>query len=103
MVDEIFFTPLQPVQPPEPGKGSGPAQGPGKVSFQDVLKDTLKEIDGLQHRAESAVRGSFDPTNPTDIHEVMVAMEEANIAFQFTMQVRNRLVDAYNEIMRMQV
>ena len=102
MVDEVFFTPLRPIEPPEP-KGSGAASKPGDASFKEVLSGTLKEIDGLQHRATESVRSSFDPADPAALHEVMIAVEEANIAFQFAMEVRNRLVDAYNELMRMQV
>ncbi len=102
MVDEILFTPLRPVEPPG-SRGPGAAPQPGATSFKQVLADTLKEIDGLQHRGMEVTRGSFDPTNPTDLHEVMIAVEEANIAFQFAMQVRNQLIDAYNELMRMQV
>ena len=102
MVDEIFFTPLRPIEPSGP-KGAGAAPKPGEVSFKEVLAGTLKEIDGLQHRAMDSVQSSFDPADPAALHEVMIAVEEANIAFQFAMEVRNRLVDAYNELMRMQV
>jgi flagellar hook-basal body complex protein FliE len=102
LVDEIRFTPLRPVQPPGPGQAGG-ASGPGKSSFQDVLKDALQEIDRLQHRATESVTGSFNPADPTDLHQVMIAMEEANIAFQFAMEVRNQLVDGYNELLRMSV
>lgn len=102
MVDEILSVPLRPIEPPGP-RGTPSARGPGEVSFKDVLSETLKEIDGLQHRAMESVRSSFDPADPAALHEVMIAVEEANIAFQFAMEVRNRLVDAYNELMRMQV
>lgn len=109
MVDEINFTPFRPIEPREPttpGSGARPVPGEPKVgekSFQEVLKGTLKEIDDLQFQASERIRDSFDPTNPVDLHEVMLAVEEANISFQFVMQVRNRLMDAYNEILRMQV
>ena len=102
MVDEIMFTPLRPIEPLDSGKPSGAAK-PGQTSFKEVLANTLKEIDGLQHRGLEAIQKSFDPTDPGALHDVMIAVEEANIAFQFTMQVRNQLVDAYNELMRMQV
>lgn len=101
-MDEIRFTPLRPVQPPEV-TAPGSSGKTGEVSFQDVLSDALKQIDGLQNRATEATAASFDPSDPAALHEVMIAVEEANIAFQFALQVRNRLVEAYNEVMRMQV
>jgi flagellar hook-basal body complex protein FliE len=103
MVDNILFNPLRPIQPPEQTGGAsltGKVTGP---SFQEVLADTLNRVDTLQARAADAMRESFNPADPKAIHEVMLAVEEANIAFQFTMEVRNRLMEAYNEVMRMQV
>jgi flagellar hook-basal body complex protein FliE len=103
MVDEILFNPLRPIQPPEQTSGTsltGKLTGP---SFKEVLADTLNQVDNLQARAADAMRESFNPADPKAIHEVMLAVEEANIAFQFTMEVRNRLMEAYNEVMRMQV
>lgn len=102
MVEEIFFTPLRPVEPTGQSGSRTPAPT-GDASFKEVLTDALNEVNRLQQRADSAIRGSFNPSDPTALHEVMIAMEEANIAFQLAMQIRNRLVDAYNEVMRMQV
>lgn len=103
MVDEMMFNPLRPIQPPERTSG---INLPGKIegaSFKEVLADTLSQVDRLQARAADAMRESFNPADPKAIHEVMLAVEEANIAFQFTLEVRNRLMEAYNEVMRMQV
>ena len=102
MVNEIHFTPLRPIEPPGPSP-SGAKPAVGESSFKDILTDALKEIDGLQHRASDSIKASFHPTDPMPLHQVMIAVEEANIAFQFAVQVRNRLVDAYNELQRMQV
>ena len=102
MVDEIMFTPLRPVEPPDPGQTGGVSK-PGQSSFKDMLADAIRDIDQLQNKATESIKGSFDPTNPVDLHQVMIAMEEANIAFQFAMEVRNQLVDGYNELLRMNV
>jgi len=103
VVEEIGFTPLRPIEPPGASGRPGAAPKAGETSFKEVLEETLQQVDQLQHQAQAAIRGSFDPSDPKALHEVMIAVEEANIAFQFVMQVRNRLVDAYNEVMRMQV
>ncbi len=71
-------------------------------AFHDVLKRSLNEVINLQTTAgkktEDLVTGDIE-----DIHEVMIAVEEAGIAFQLTMQVRNQIMRAYQELMRMQI
>ena len=104
MVDEIMFNPsLRPLEPLGGSGGAGPVSGSSGLSFKEVMNETLKNVNQLQSNAADAMRQSFDPSDPKALHEVMVSIEEANIAFLFTMEVRNRLMDAYNEVMRMQV
>ena len=71
-------------------------------SFAAVLKESLQQVNELQgdkaEKIQELVTGKAN-----SIEEVMVAVEEANLAFEFTMQVRNKLVEAYNELLRMQV
>lgn len=72
-------------------------------SFTDFLKDSLSEVNNLQKTGdEMSVRfAGGDPQ--VDIHDLMLALEEASIAKQLTIEIRNKLVEAYQEIMRMQV
>ena len=71
-------------------------------NFGEYLTDALKETNNLQNRAKdmniALAAGQVD-----DISQVVLATEKANIVLQLTMQVRNKAVEAYQEIMRMQV
>lgn len=71
--------------------------------FVDFLKESLAEVNELQLKGdEMSVR--FAASDPTvDIHDLMLALEEANIALQLTIEIRNKLLEAYQEIMRMQI
>ena len=74
----------------------------GKKNFGEFLTEALGEVNSLQ---QNAAKASFDLAagNLQDISQVTIAAEKATIAMQLTMQVRNKVVDAYQEIMRMQV
>ncbi|MCB2198262.1 flagellar hook-basal body complex protein FliE [bacterium] len=74
-------------------------QGP---SFGDTLKGLVGDVDNLQKTAEESTRRMLTG-QIEDVHQVMVAMEEAQTSFQLMMEIRNKIVDAYKEVMRMQV
>lgn len=76
-------------------------QGQG-VSFGDYLKNALDSVNQLQLNSEQAGL-DFAAGKTDNIHDVMIAGEKADIALQLTMQIRNKVVEAYNEIMRMQI
>ncbi len=71
-------------------------------SFGDYLKDALNRVNDMQLDADNAAE-DFAAGKTDNIHQVMIAAEKADIALQFTMQIRNKILDAYNEIMRMQI
>ena len=73
-----------------------------KNSFGNMLKSHLTEVNHLQNSADTAVQ-KLASGQDKDIHNTMIAMEKAGVAFQLTMQVRNKVLEAYQEIMRMQV
>jgi len=73
-----------------------------KTSFGDVLKSTISEINELQVDADKAIT-KVEMEDSGSIHEAMIALEKANISFRVMMTVRNKILDAYQEIMRMQV
>ncbi len=83
------------------GKLTGKKDQSGEVSFKDVITDFIKDVDKMQKASDKAVK-DYASGEITDIHEVMVAAEEANLSFQLMMEVRNKLVESYREIMRMQ-
>lgn len=90
----------------QPQRITGPAmpgEEPGGKSFLTFLQDSLREVNHLEnHKDNMTVRfAAGDPD--VDIHNLMLAIEEAGIAMQLTIEVRNKLVEAYQEIMRMQL
>jgi flagellar hook-basal body complex protein FliE len=70
--------------------------------FADFLKDKLEEVNSLQKNSE-AMTASFAAGETDNIHDVMIAAEKAKIAVNLTTAVQNKVIDAYNEIMRLQV
>ncbi|UUX94875.1 flagellar hook-basal body complex protein FliE [Aquabacterium sp. J223] len=86
-----------------PVKGPRSAAGAEKPSFQSAMTQALKSVSDSQLEA-SRLQREVQLDNPTvSLEETMVAMQKAQIGFQATLQVRNRLVQAYSEIMNMQV
>lgn len=71
-------------------------------SFVDYLKSTLGEVDGLQKQAAiNAEKLALGDQNY--LHDTIIAYEKASLALELTVEVRNRIVEAYQEIMRMQM
>lgn len=71
-------------------------------SFFDMLKSKLDEVNNKQLDAENATE-SFVKGEDTDIHNVMLSTEEAKMSLELAVQIRNKIVDAYQEINRMQL
>jgi flagellar hook-basal body complex protein FliE len=80
-----------------PGKGAGPGE-----SFSEALKDSIEQVNRLQVEADQASQELLLGQDK-NIHQVMIAVEKANLSFQLMMQVRNKIVTAYEEMMRVQV
>lgn len=72
------------------------------LGFSEMLKNKLDEVNDKQIEAEETTQ-SFIKGEDTDIHEVMIKTEEAKLSLQLAVQIRNKLVEAYQEINRMQV
>ncbi len=70
-------------------------------SFQNHLRDALGEVNALQHQSDVAFTQLL--TGDIEFHDAMIVAEKANLALQLTMAVRTKLLEAYQEIMRMQV
>ena len=84
----------QPAAPSTSEKSSG-------SSFGNVLEDAIKQVNSLETNSQTEVNKFL--TEDTDIHSVMMALEKADISFQVMMQVRNKIVQAYQELMKSQV
>ncbi|MDK2985127.1 MAG: flagellar hook-basal body complex protein FliE [Clostridia bacterium] len=72
------------------------------ASFNEILQEKLSEVNSLQQKADKLTE-SFLAGEPVELHKVMLAMEKADLALQLTVQVRNKLIEAYQEISRMQI
>lgn len=90
---------LQQLHAPEPAQ---PATGAPGNGFGDALKNALETVKETQGRSE-ALTNAYERGEVTDIAKVMLARQESGIAFEATLQVRNRLLSAYQDIMRMGV
>jgi len=71
-------------------------------SFKETLTDAMTEVQRLQTEADSTIK-QLVSGELKDVSEAMVAVEKADVAFQTMMTVRNKVMTAYEEIMRMQV
>lgn len=84
---------------PSVGQTAGTAESPG---FMDSLKQAIGEVNDAQLHAGRAVDALMTGESQ-DIHRAMVALQQADVSFQLMMQIRNKLIAAYEEIQRMQV
>lgn len=81
--------------------GTNETEGISK-SFADFLNEAVNNTNSLLLESQE-ISANFAAGNTDNIHEVLIAGEKADIALQFTLQVRNKILDAYTEIMRMQI
>lgn len=87
-------------------QGAAPLQPTGNAAdvapgFGDTLKSMLGDVQQLQDSSTDAI-GSFLRGDPVEIHEVMAAVEEAGIALDFLIELRNSLTEAYRTVVGMQ-
>jgi len=106
-MDKIAFqNSIAPMQHPSAGSAFAPGKSgkPEKSvkSFGEILKQSVNEVTQLQNAADLSIQ-KLAAGNEKDIHQTMVALEKAEISFQLVMQVRNKVIAAYDEIRRMQV
>jgi flagellar hook-basal body complex protein FliE len=100
-MSEIKITP-RPLGGTMPGMGPIKSTPDTKENFGDFLSKALKDVDNLQMDATEAqdklIRG-----DAADLHQVMIAVEKAGISLDLLLEIRKRLVEAYQEIIRMPV
>jgi flagellar hook-basal body complex protein FliE len=82
--------------------GAGGVGGADSGNFASAMKSALNEVNGLQANAQQ-VTNAYELGETTDIAGVMLAREKASVGFQATLQVRNKLLSAYKDIMSMPV
>lgn len=84
------------------GATGAPTEATGASGFGDMLAGGIENLQGLQDKADQlgvqAATGDL-----TDVHDYMIASSQASLATEMTVSVRNKAVEAFNEIMRMQI
>lgn len=82
------------------GSTAGAKQNPGGSEFLDTLRNAVSQVKDLQSQADQQVSGMLNGSGQ-DVHSAMIAVEKANLAFELMVQVRNKIVSAYQEVSRM--
>lgn len=89
--------------PPQPGLGtSGATQSTTGASFKDTLLRSIEQVNTMQQDADQAVESLMTGGDVTTA-EVMTAVQKADLAFRMMMQVRNKLMQAYDEVKQVRV
>lgn len=99
---KVLTDSLELIQPGLKAAGLSKTETSQDVGFGDALKNAIQEVNALQNQSVE-MKTKLVTGEIQDIHQVMIASEKANLAFQLTLQIRNKVVEAYQEIMRMQV
>lgn len=74
----------------------------GKSSFSEILKNTIEEANELKKESDRLTT-DYVAGKTENLHEVMIASQKAEVAISFVVELRNRLMEAYQEFSRMQV
>jgi len=80
---------------------AAPKQQPAGAAFGKLLNEAIQQVNDVESTSQGELQKFL--SNETDLHSVMIALEKADLSFQMMMQVRNKIVQAYQEIMKSQV
>lgn len=92
---------IGPIGPASSTPGVGPLDQTDSGSFTGVLSNAIQQVDQLNTGAQQQIGNLLQGGN-SDLSSVMIAVEKADVSFQLMMQVRNKIVNAYQEIEKMQ-
>lgn len=101
MADPLSINGLGPVNPVGPAKLAKPATGAGE-DFASMVKEQLQQVSRMQSEADENVQ-KLVTGQTQNITEVFTAARKAEVAFSLLMEIRNKLVDAYQEVKNMRV
>lgn len=85
------------------GKQAEPATASGGADFSQALKTAIDQVNQAQQQAQQIAEDFAVGKNNVNLQDVMIDLQKANLSFQQMVQVRNKLVTAYNDIMNMPV
>ena len=74
-----------------------------QTDFAKILQNSIEQVNQTQHQAETMAANFAAGDGNANLHEVMISLQKANVSFQEMVQVRNKLVTAYHDVMNMQV
>lgn len=96
---------INPIGPAAPQPPQGPKTGKveGERSFQDILKESIDKVNQLQQDADLTLEKFLKEDPSVKQEQVMVAFRKAQVAFETMLQIRNKLVDAFEQIQQMRV
>ena len=100
MQDIKIQNPIQPIIRPD--FTAEPAHQTQSSSFGKVLQQSIDQVNRLQLEADAKVN-DLVTGNPTNIHQTMIAVEKASVSFELLMQIRNKVITAYDKLMNTQV
>lgn len=104
-MDDIRIKPSLPIPGQDPlGQAAAGAAGTAGQAghFMSTLKDAIAKVNEVQVEASQAVEKLMTGESQ-NVHQTMIALQKADVSFQLMMQIRNKIVSAYEEIQRMQV
>lgn len=87
---------------PQNNKNLSQSEKEQSIKFTDTLKDFISDVNQLQKESHSLTE-KFIKGEPVDLHNVMISIEKAKTSFQLLMEMRNRFLDMYQELNRMQI
>lgn len=97
------MAPISPISaPPLPNSIHPVGEASTGNGFQDIFSSAVGQVESMQQQASTAV-AKFLSGEGEDLHTVALATQQADLAFQMFQQVRNKVVGAYQEIMKMQM
>jgi flagellar hook-basal body complex protein FliE len=99
MSDFKVYNDLPRMMPSPAGPSVQP--GAGGASFGKMLSEAVQQVNEVEQASQGELQKYLG--NESDLHSVMISLEKADLSFQMMMQVRNKIVQAYQEIMKSQV
>jgi flagellar hook-basal body complex protein FliE len=97
---------ILPVNNPTPQIPNGPSDGPSvskkEQNFSDFIKSTINQVNDSQAEGDLAIQ-KLHSGEAQNLHDVMISVEQADISLRMLVQIRNKAIQAYEEIMRMQI
>ena len=93
---------IQKTDPVAGGTKASSVDGKQYPSFKDTLSGFLGDVNELQKKADVSIE-KMSTGEITDVHQVMSSVNEANLAFNMMMEIRNKVMDAYSQVMSMRL